>query len=336
MDPVSQGALGATAAALGAKKDEVRLAALVGWIGGMLADADVFIRSSEDPLLQIEYHRHFTHSLLFIPVGGLIAAGLLFPFLRKRISFARLYLYSLFGYATSGLLDACTSYGTQLLWPFSDMRVAWNIISIIDPIYTGALLLGLGLACFRKRRKWVVVSAAFSIAYLLVGVAQNHRATRLLEELAESRGHQEIEKLTVKPSFANLLLWRGIYSYDGRFYIDAIRVPFWGEGRVYEGVDTERVAVEPLLQGLSETSALAHDLRRFDHFSDGYLVWHPERPEVLGDARYAMVPDSDLPLWGIAIDRSGPNQHAPFLNFRDRDAEALARFGDMLVGREVE
>ena len=40
------------------------------------------------------------------------------------------------GYATHGLLDSCTSYGTQLFWPFSDVRVAWDTMSIVDPLFT--------------------------------------------------------------------------------------------------------------------------------------------------------------------------------------------------------
>ena len=118
MDPISQGALGAIAAATLSKPVRYRWAVAVGWVGGMLADADIFIRSESDPLLNVEYHRHFSHSLVFILLGGLICAGLLWIFLRRLIGFRELLLYATAGYATAGLLDACTSYGTQLLWPF--------------------------------------------------------------------------------------------------------------------------------------------------------------------------------------------------------------------------
>ncbi len=40
---------------------------------------------------------------------------ILWPLLRKRLVFKKIYGFALLGYATSGLLDACTSYGTQLL-----------------------------------------------------------------------------------------------------------------------------------------------------------------------------------------------------------------------------
>ena len=75
MDPLTQATLGAAAAQVSKPKRFVA-ATLVGAVGGALPDVDILIRSSSDPLLSLEYHRHFTHSLAFIPIGGAIAAAL--------------------------------------------------------------------------------------------------------------------------------------------------------------------------------------------------------------------------------------------------------------------
>ena len=69
MDILTQGLVGGVLAQSLARKNERKIATLVGVVAGLLADADILIRSSSDPLLNIEYHRHFTHSLVFIPVG---------------------------------------------------------------------------------------------------------------------------------------------------------------------------------------------------------------------------------------------------------------------------
>ena len=92
----------------------------------MAPDLDVLIRSSHDPLLFLEYHRQFTHSLFFIPVGALICALAFYPVTRRALSFRETWILSALGYATHGLLDACTTYGTLLLWPFSQERFAWH------------------------------------------------------------------------------------------------------------------------------------------------------------------------------------------------------------------
>ena len=135
MDPVSQGVLGAAAAGAIARPKQVAAAGLLGALAGMAPDLDVLIRSSVDPLLFLEYHRQFTHSLAFIPIGAALCAALLYPFARKWCRARDAYLYCLAGFATHGLLDACTSYGTQLYWPFSHERVAWSVISIVDPLF---------------------------------------------------------------------------------------------------------------------------------------------------------------------------------------------------------
>ena len=60
MDPVSQAVLG-SAAAQSLSKKHIVSAGILGCLGGMAPDLDVLIRSSTDPLLFLQYHRHFTH-----------------------------------------------------------------------------------------------------------------------------------------------------------------------------------------------------------------------------------------------------------------------------------
>ena len=59
------------------------MAGLLGALAGMAPDLDVLIRSSTDPLLFLEYHRQFTHSLAFIPIGAALCTAILYPFVRK-------------------------------------------------------------------------------------------------------------------------------------------------------------------------------------------------------------------------------------------------------------
>ena len=136
MDPISQGAIGALAAQASVRHKNLAKVTLVGCLAGLAPDLDVLIQSREDPILFLEYHRQFTHSLLFIPFGSLLVAITLLGFLKDSLSFKTIYLASFLGFATHGLLDACTSYGTQLFWPFSNTRVSWNNISIVDPLFT--------------------------------------------------------------------------------------------------------------------------------------------------------------------------------------------------------
>ena len=334
MDIITQSLLGATLATSVAKKAEVKKAAIIGGLSGMLADADIFIQSSTDSLLTIEFHRHFTHSLVFIPVGALIATLLLWPFFKKHLSFGRIYLYSFFGYCMSGVLDACTSYGTHLLWPFSDERIAWHLISIIDPVFSLTLLLAI---IFSLRRQSVFIARTglvFAGLYMLLGVVQLQRTETIAEELAVSRGHQ-IERLVVKPTIGNLILWRSIYQAEGVFCVDAIRVGL-GSNKLYPGSMIKQFDYAEIVGSVSKDSVLYKDIQRFEIFSDGYIALHPERNDIIGDVRYAMLPISVSPLWGIEFDRQQPQQHVDYRFDRNMTAAERKLFTSMLLGQQVD
>ena len=203
MDPLTQGALGASLPQSCVDRRHAASAGLMGFLAGMAADLDVLIRSSSDPLLFLEYHRQFTHSLVFIPVGGLLCALLLHSFYGRRrgLAFRQSWLFCTLGYATHALLDACTTYGTMLLWPFSDQRFAWNTISIIDPLFTLPLLAGVLLTARRKRRVFVRVALVWACVYMTLGLWQRNVATDMGYDLAHSRGHiplRQVARLQVR------------------------------------------------------------------------------------------------------------------------------------------
>ena len=335
MDLLTQGLLGASVAQSGARHEETRIAAGVGFFAGVIADADILIRSENDPLLNIEFHRHFTHSIFFVPFGALIAAVLLWPFLRKRLPFARIYLFTFLGYCLSGVLDALTSYGTHLLWPLSDERTALNIISVIDPIFTLILLVAV---IFTLRRKTVTAARAgllLAAIYLSFGWMQLQRAEDISRALAIERDHS-IERLLVKPTLGNLVLWRSIYQTDGHLYVDAIRIGPFSDARIYSGDSIELFDLARDMSDLPATSVLASDIERFTKFSDGLVALWTEHSEVLIDVRYSNLPMTLSPLWGIELDTTQPDQHAKYTLYRDGSKETREKFITLLMGRDLD
>ncbi len=324
--------MGATVAQSVSRKEHVRLATLIGLVSGVIADADAFIRSSSDPLLALEYHRHFTHSILFIPAGALIAFLLLYPFLRGKMPLRYLYLYCFFGYLLSGFIDACTSYGTYLLWPLSNTRISWNIISIVDPVFTFLLLIGMIAGLKTSNTSYSRLGIGLAGCYLLYAVFQLNRAEESIHELAERRGH-EIEKVVIKPTMGNNLLWRSVYLSEGKFHIDVVRVGL--TKRIYEGESIERFDMTKTLPQLDVDSVLARDIRRFEHFSDGYVSQYPGKPAILGDVRYAMNPLGVMPLWGIEFNLADENQRVKYDAYRRITSETRRRFFNMLLNREI-
>ena len=120
------------------------------------------------------------------------------------------------------MLDACTSYGTQLLWPFSNERFACNTISIVDPLFTVPLLVLVVLGLRRRNPCSARSALVWVLAYQGFGVYQHLRVAEAGAGLAEQRGHTPL-RLEVKPSFGNLLLWKVIYEVENGYYTDAVR-----------------------------------------------------------------------------------------------------------------
>jgi len=304
MDPISQACFGASLSqSLTRNKTSQTSAMVIGALAGMAPDLDVLIYSSNDPLLFLEFHRQFTHSLFFIPFGALICtlffyAVLQTKWLKATLSFKQIYIFSFLGYATHGLLDACTSYGTQLYWPFSNARIAWSTVSIIDPLFTLPVIFLVVLAAVKNRINYARAGFAWAILYLATGLIQNHRAETAAYELAQLRGHQ-IERLHVKPSFGNRHLWKSIYEYKGRYYVDAIKL-LWNT-EYYYGSSVEKLNVQRDYPWLPENSQQRKDIERFRWFSDNYLAVNPANRNIIMDVRYSFLPNSIKIMWGIEL-----------------------------------
>lgn len=330
MDPISQGALGAAAPQAVLSREKLPAFALLGCLAGMAPDLDVFISSSTDPLLFLEYHRQFTHALVFIPVGAALVAVLLHGMVRGTLRFRETYLACLIGYATHGLLDGCTAYGTQLFWPFSDYRVGWNNVSVIDPVFTLPLLCLAILAATRRRRAFAIAGLVWALGYLLLGVVQHQRAETAGAQLAAAQGH-EPHSLSASPGLGNLLVWRVVYEHDGRYYVDAVRTSF--AVTACPGASVQQLDLRRDFPWLNPGSQQARDVERFRWFADGYLAVDPGVPGRIIDAGYSFVPNSIDMLWGIDLDPdAAPEQHVRYVQVARRDQ--IGRYWRLLTGED--
>lgn len=300
MDPISQGALGA-AATLSVWGEDKRLSpSVVGWLGALSAmapDLDILIRSSTDSLLAIEYHRHFTHSLAFVPVGATLA---LVPWLLKKeivMHWRLAWLISAVGYLTHAPLDCATTYGTQYFWPFSSYRVSLSWVSVVDPLFTLPLL-GLAVAAvLRGKKRLARLGLGLSLAYLMLGAVQKQRVLAIQSDLIAQRGHRVVRRDAVT-TFMNQVTWRSLYESEGRIYVDQVRVPYVGTSCIKKGTSVPRVG--PIPDQLGPAATRGHRLIRW--FSDEWVTSGPSDPNFLSDLRYSFHPYETEPFWGVQID----------------------------------
>lgn len=334
MDPITHVILGASCGYTLFHRQLGRTAAAVGGLAGAAPDVDTFIRSASDPLLAIEYHRHFTHSVVFAPLGALIVASLWMAQSRWREHWKTLWLCALIGYISHSLLDSATSYGTLLLWPFTKIRFGWDWISIIDLLFTLPLMGLLLISLIKSRPKFAWAGLCWAAGYMLLGILQHERAITAQMRLAEQRGHK-IERRELMPTMANNVVWRSLYQFDGQIYSDRIRVGWFSlEPTIKPGTHLLQITSAGLTEEERKRDGEAKAFDRFFWFSDGWVARSPLDTNVLADMRYSLSTKAFDPIWGIRY--SEVNDIGPAVKWVNRSRErrlGLSELWGELIGQ---
>ena len=331
MDNVTHAALG-IAAGIAVRRAGASLpaAALAGLLAGEGPDLDVFIRSAGDPLVSFRWHRHFTHSFAFTPIWGFLAALIASWFFRRHpnTSWRDLWLSGFAGAMAHVLCDACTSYGTMLLWPFDDGRYAWDCMPIIDLIATLPVLVLALLAWKKAAPRLAVYGLVWFTSYALLGVWQHARAESALRQWFASQQVSPV-RVAVKPTALNLLVWRCVWLDGERWRTAAVRVAPFAAPQLIIG--EKRAAVTPASPGLPAAgSPAAVIIADFSRFTQNWNSYTAEGSAVLiGDIRFGMLPTSARPLWSVRCEPTGPSTVVIDRSLKPGD---WGRFGQMIIG----
>lgn len=223
MDSITQALLGATVQASLLGRWQGRKALLYGAMLGTLPDLDVVIDYG-DAVANMTYHRGFSHSLFVL---SLLAVGLTWLVRRKwpdpGYSARRLFMTIWLVLVTHVLLDAFTSYGTQLFWPLQTTPVAWSSVFIIDPLYSIPLLLGVLAAAiggYSRSTYATALALLLSTLYLGFTLAGKQMAEQRVATALDSLSVQP-ERIFITPTPFNSLLWRAIVL-DGDDYYETL------------------------------------------------------------------------------------------------------------------
>jgi len=350
MDPLTQGLLGATTAHLGFRR---RLGGGAGWaaaLAAMLADLDIalipLLRRFDvglDEFAMLRHHRGLSHSLVMIPVFALIVA---YPWWRRRKRLAAAQykppvvdktthpeivaqpaappprapsFWCFFGCtfvaaASHPLLDVCTTYGTQLLAPFSSMRLALHAVPIIDLFYTSILILTL-LLCLaagklsrrRKPRGPLVVAwlgFLLSLSYLGGGYALRYLAARQARELAEAKispGTEKILRADAYPYLGTIFLWRTTVETDRRWFAARLR-PLGSRDPAAIRQESVRKSGHVLIRRARKLPRV----QTYEWFAMGRLRGQVRREKgeqivEFHDMRYGRKPESVESMWPLRV-----------------------------------
>lgn len=281
-----------TQAALGGLCGEITLRKQLGWKGmawgiffGTLPDLDIFAYPWLEPTERLAWHRGLSHSIVVMIIAALIFGWLLAKLHRKKgVTQKQATWFVFITWATHVLIDCFTSYGTQVLEPFSNYRAAFNNMSIIDISFTLPMLLALLLVLFfnkqSRKRTWIGRTAAIWLCLYTATsfIIKNQANTYFNRQLAE-QGIKPNRVMTA-PTISNIFLWRMIAETDDHYHVS-----YWS---VFDS-SRRSARIDHMPKGHEH-------LKRFEQF--------PEIKTLKWFARdwHKIVPDPDHPNTVLFID----------------------------------
>ena len=273
MDSLTQATLGAVVGELVLGRKLGGWGAIAGAFFGSLPDADVFFSDLFDQVDRVYWHRGISHSILMMIVATLVLSPLL-SWICKRfkrdLSVRRAMVFMFLAWSTHVVIDCFTTYGTSLFEPFSDARAWWNVLFIIDLLFTLPMLLGLlvGLTLWRRRENrslptWIGLGLSCLYVSFSFTLKTFHITPQFEKAFAEHGGRV----VATSPMPLNTVLWRGLGETNEHFLI-GLYSPFDTDGEIQ-------------LQKVAKNKALLADFREsrefkaLDWFSRG--VWSAEK-----------------------------------------------------------
>lgn len=286
MDSLTQIVLGAAVGEAVLGKKVGNKAMLFGAIAGTIPDLDVLTRFlTSDAITAIEWHRGFSHSILFSIIFAPIFGWLTYKILPKKEATWKEWSWLMFwGLFTHPILDSFTTWGTQLFWPF-ETRLAFQNIFVIDPLYTLPFLFFLILAMFQKRtsikrRKYntwgLIISTAYmAITLVLKGVAYQKFTTALAEQQI---AYNDID---TRPSPFNTILWTANIETENSYLIAN-----------YSFFDSKPIAFESYPKNYEALGALAENdkVKRLIAICEGwYIISENKGSLYFNDLRFGLI-----------------------------------------------
>lgn len=219
MDSITQAVLGAAIgqSILGHKTQKKGV--LLGAIIATIPDLDVILYLFYDSYEMLSIHRGISHSILFSLIGAFLIAYLLSKWKwTKNISFLYLLFFSWLCLITHVLLDSFTAYGTQLFLPFSNNRVSFDSINVVDPLYTMPLLIGLLLCIWKKKPKFNNYGLLLSSFYLIFTLINKEQVENKFSSFFSSEKIEYQSLLTMPVGIANIN-WYGVAKGADSIYM---------------------------------------------------------------------------------------------------------------------
>lgn len=276
MDSLTHVFIGGAIAAAIAPRAHRGAALLAGAALNSLPDIDVLPLElfSDDPVVQMTWHRAATHSIFVLPIVG----WLIWSFFRARggrvhESPTRWFWVMQATLLAHPLIDACTVYGTSLLWPLPGSPLMASSLFIADPVFTLPLVIACVLGwVWRGSSKGTVALVGgliTSLLYLALAFGAKAQVEHAAQRALDAQGLGDAPRVSV-PMPLNIALWRVVAMTPAGFV----------EGQRSVVADTGPMEFKRRPSDVASLRAVRGytAVRRLTHFNHGF-----QNAEVRGD-----------------------------------------------------
>lgn len=231
MDTLTHALSGALAGRLRARQPDpqhpdrpaVWQAVTVGTVAAIFPDGD-FVLGFISEMTYLTGHRGVTHSLLLLPLWGLLIAWAVAGVFRlmhrpgqPRPGWKDLYSFACISLLLHILGDLITQFGTMLLSPLSDRRFEFGTTFIIDLGVSGILLAGLiASVVWRKSRVPAALATVALLGWIGTSALARSDAIDAARDYAQREGIPAVS-VAASPRPASPFNWTAII-FDGQNY----------------------------------------------------------------------------------------------------------------------
>jgi len=238
----------------------------------MAPDSDIVLRLISDPLY-LQHHRGLTHSLLMLPLWGWLIFSLSSRQVKQNPAMPKLIGLALLLHIS---LDVITTYGTMLLAPVSDKRFSFDLVFIIDPLFSLCLLIPLLLGFIWKRqlRSLSILSFVAALAYLTLAYSNQQQAIELTK-----KAYPDAIAYHALPMAFSPFNWQLIATYPNHY------------ARAAVNLKPDFPGLAPLFDDAFVTTLLSTKIRDANH-----IVWQ-ELPAMHTVTNVEQLPGTAFYAW---------------------------------------
>ncbi len=325
MDSLTHIVLGAVVAETTSGKKIGNRALIYGAIAGNLPDFDSVFTPLLSPANALFFHRGVSHSFLLVFLLAPIFAFIVSRIDRdKRMEFTDWLLLIALPWLSHILVDIFNTYGTGIFEPFSNLRVSYDSMAIVDifllagiiPAVVAILLFG---QVKRQRRIFAWIAIGFVAVYISFSVIiKESLEDRVSSELhAEGKEYSRIH--TAALPFSNLL-WMVVVEDSAGYNVEQRNILNIDESLLRSRHLKNHQYLEPLKND--------DEIAKLVRFTKGlYTVEKSNKGLVIYDLRYSSLAESypqayvfrfEVNIDGdnVKISRAHPQRSLSFKNIK--------------------